>query len=208
MVQRFSIVVAGMVALLASACASTNYVSTWKSPTAKPLQLKGAKVAAAVLIANETARKAAEDQLAKEITARGADGVPMYQVMPNVDPSDEAQVKAELEKNDVQGVVVMRPTQDKGGKAVDYSIAQYSEYWGPGFYSANNAEGNWLNPDGMPYDVTVSVDTLIYSLKQNQLVWAGKSKSINPPSLDTLVKDLADDTAEELSKVSLIGGGK
>ena len=50
----------------------------------------------------------------------------------------------------------------------------------------------------------VSVETLVYSLKQNKLVWGGQSKTTNPSSVDKLVKTLATATAKELQKQGLI----
>ena len=37
----------------------------------------------------------------------------------------------------------------------------------------------------------VSVETLVYSLKQDKLVWAGRSETTNPSRVDTFVKELA-----------------
>ena len=45
------------------------YVSSVADPDAKPLQLKGAKVVAAVMMRDPPARQKAEDALAREITA-------------------------------------------------------------------------------------------------------------------------------------------
>lgn len=198
---RTAVVVVG---LFASACASSGFVSSWKSPTAKPLQ-GGNKVAAVVMIGDEAQRKSAEERLALEITQRGrSTGVPMYQIMPNVQPGDEAVAREALEKADIKGVVVMRPTADpKTGKTVDYSVPPYSSYWNQGFY-AHGWGQPWIDPGGQPYDMVVSVDTLIYSLNQNQLVWAGKSKKTNPATLNELVSELAVDTAKELQELALI----
>ena len=69
-VTRFAIVLTGCLTLLA--CASSPFVSTWKAPDATPLELRGSKVAAVVMMENQASRRAAEDALAREITARGA----------------------------------------------------------------------------------------------------------------------------------------
>ncbi|HKP57591.1 MAG TPA: hypothetical protein VJV78_12760 [Polyangiales bacterium] len=201
--RRF--VVAGLIGLLASACASSSgFVSSWKSPTAKPLQVQGSKVAAVVMMGDPASRKSAEDRLAGEITAHGAHGVPAYTILEESATTDEATAKAALQKAGVQGVVVVRPSkEDATGKPVDYSVPPYSSYWDSGFY-AHGWGQPWIDPRGIPYDMVVTVDTLIYSLPQNQLVWAGKSKKTNPATLNELVSDLADDTADELNRLELV----
>src|SRR5262252_9128182 len=77
-----SVAIAGLVILFASGCASSNFVSSWKSPTAKPLNVQGAKVAAVVMMGDPASRKSAEDKLASEISARGGQGIPMYTIAP------------------------------------------------------------------------------------------------------------------------------
>jgi hypothetical protein len=189
-------------AVAASACASSNFVSSWKSPTAKPLDAKGATVAAVVMMKDSPAQRSAEDKLASEITARGAKGVPMYKLMPESELKDEAQAREALKQAGVAGVVVMHPTSADGA-SVDYSIPPYSTYWDSGYY-AHGVGSTWIDPQGVPYDMVVTVDTMIYSLKQNQLVWAAKSRKTNPASLNALVGDLANDTADELRKLALL----
>ena len=63
------------------ACSSTEFVSTWRSPTAQPLRLAGTKVVAVFMSKKEGVRRHAEDAMAREITKRGAQGVPSYTVI-------------------------------------------------------------------------------------------------------------------------------
>jgi hypothetical protein len=53
-------------------------------------------------------------------------------------------------------------------------------------------------------DTIVIVETLVYSLKQNKLVWGGQSRTTNPQDVDELVSELAAAVAEELEKQGLI----
>jgi hypothetical protein len=196
-------------ALVLSACAST-FVSTWKAPDAQPLELKGAKVAAVVMMEGRASRKLAEDTLAREITERGAQGIAMYKIAPDAKPSDEAANRAALEKAGIQGVVVMRPksiNKDISSTPVQtYSDPRYAGYWG-GYYGygwgspyigANTSGGD------IHVETVVAVETLVYSLKQNKLVWSGQSKTTNPPETEDFVRELAAAAAKELQKEGLI----
>lgn len=198
----FSFSVVAFMALL-GACNPTTFVASWKSPTAQPLQLGGAKVAAVVMMQDEPSRRSAEDTLAREISSRGALGIPMYKILPNGNPNDEAQAKAALESAQVQGVVVMRPlgvTKDVT-VAPAYNGPYYSGYWG-GYYG--HGWGSAWGPTTVYTDTTVSVETLVYSLKQNQLVWGGRSKTTNPENVNQLISEVAVAAADELSEQGLI----
>src|SRR5262245_22374767 len=78
---------------LVSSCASTRFVSSWKAPDATALQVKGSRVGAVVMIRDEASRRVAEDALAREINARGAQGIPGYTVMPDGRPETEAEAR-------------------------------------------------------------------------------------------------------------------
>jgi hypothetical protein len=53
-------------------------------------------------------------------------------------------------------------------------------------------------------DTIVQVETLVYSLRQNKLVWGGQSKLTNPSSIDKTIEKLATAAAKELQKQGLI----
>jgi hypothetical protein len=201
------LVLAAIAAL--AGCASNPFVSSWKAPDAQPLQMQGAKVAAVVMMQNEASRRAAEDALAREITARGAVGVPMYTIYPDTKTTNEPAAKAALEAAGVKGIVVMRPvsvSKEVESTPVMYSGPMYGGYWG-GYYGAG-----WGAPYGMGTvsggdirtNTIVQVETLVYSLAQNKLVWGGQSKMTNPTNVDKVIKQLAEATTKELQKQGLI----
>ena len=46
----------------------------------------------------------------------------------------------------------------------------------------------------------ISVETLIYRLKDDKLMWASTSKTTNPDNLSSLIDDTADAIAKQVSK--------
>ena len=202
-VARFAIVLSGCLTLFA--CASDPFVASWKAPDAAPLEFRGSKVAAVVMMKNEASRRAAEDSLAREITARGAQGVPMYTIIPEGKPENEAAARAALENAGMAGAIVMRPVgveKEVSSTPTTYSGPMYSGYWG-GYYG--HGWGATMSTGGeIRTDTIVVVETLIYSLKQNKLVWGGQSRTTNPKNVDQLVKKLAAAAAKELQKQGLI----
>jgi hypothetical protein len=205
MVLRNFAVLAALVGL--TACASSAFQASWRAPNAEPLQVQGSKVAAVAMMDEEAARRDAEDTLARELTLRGAVGVPMYQIFPDTAPTDEPAARAALEREGFAGLVVLRPidsTQEIVSTPM-YAGPYYSMYWG-GYYGYG-----WGMPWGMGFGVgdvhtntVVSVETLVYSLRQNMLVWGGQSEQTNPASVSKLVTDTARKVARELERQGLI----
>ena len=201
-------------ALLLSACASGGFVSTWKAPDAAPMQLQGATVGAVVMTEESSVRRHAEDTLAREITARGAVGVPMYTLLPDEGAATEDAARAASEKAGLKAVVVMKPTKVEkkvSEQAVTslqpaYSDAVYGNYWSNGYYRSGwgtpyvpVSEGNEIK-----LKMTVSIDTRVYSLTQNKLVWAGQSRTTDPKNMEEMIGKLAAATAKELERNGLL----
>jgi hypothetical protein len=194
-----------MTAALATsaACATTSFTSTWKAPDAQPVVLSGQKVLAFVMTKNQAARRAAEDALAREITAGGATGVPSYTLIPDPGASDEARSKAQVEGSGATGVVVMRPvdTSKEVVATSTYAGPMYGPYWG-GYYGYGWG-GAWGGVD-VRTNTIVSVETLVYSLQQNKLIWAGQSSTTNPSKVDAFVRELATAARREMKKAGLL----
>ncbi|HYQ44754.1 MAG TPA: hypothetical protein VER11_22370 [Polyangiaceae bacterium] len=229
---RFGLVVVLLGGLLASACGgpSTKFVSSWRSPKAEPIHFRGEPVAAVVMVDNEIKRRQAEDVLASEITHYGAKGVPMYRITGADPETDEAAAKAAIERANVKGVVVMRPKGKRTNTETNeyYSSPMYTGYWG-GYYGYGwGAPWSYAHyglpsagpmpPYGYGYGYSspasktttttttevVVVEVLVFSLKQNLLVWAGESESTPPEKVDEFVIQLAAETTKELGEKGLL----
>jgi len=123
------------VGLPACGGSTTTFTSSWRSPTAEPLAMRGEKVVAVVMMQNEGTRRNAENVLAREITHYGAKGIAMHTLMPAPALGNEAAARAAIERAQVKGILVMRPISKK--KKVEtrrvYTGAEYGTYWG-GYY--------------------------------------------------------------------------
>ena len=197
---------AAVLALGLVACASTTrFDSTWKAPEAGPLNFQGRKVAALVISDNTSTRFAAEDLLARELKARGVEGIPAYDLIPQSETRDKDRAKALFNQAGITGVVVLRPAGaqkeivSSGGY---WSIPSYGSFWGVGYYGYG---WNAVN-DGtrIHTDTIVRVETMVYDLEADKLVWAGLSESTNTSKAETLIKELVAAAAAEMKKQGLI----
>ena len=206
---RAGVVLTGV--LFAAACATTSFQSTWKAPEVGPLNLRGAKVAALVISANKGVRLPAEDELARQITAQGAVGVAAYTLVPDDAIKDQEKSRALMEKAGVVGVVSIRVVSNEqritSTPGSFWVGPPHSAFWGrPGW----GRPGYWGWGWGFAYspviqtDTIVSVETLIFDLSQDKLVWVATSRTTNPSNVRNLVRDLSGAAAGALRRQGLI----
>ena len=207
---------AGAAVLMLGGCAASGppkppshiFETTFRDPDARPMQVRGAKVVAAVMVRDVAARKRAEDALAAEITKLGGQGVPMYTIsLTNApDKEGESKTRAAVEAIGAQGLVVMRPVDVNHRSRATETIASndmYGGYWG-GYYGVGWADP-WTDksPD-VQTDIVVTVETFVFSLPQNKLVWSGTSETTNPKNAEKLTQQLAQDSVRELQSLGLL----
>lgn len=197
-------ILAGLV-LLASACSTTSFESTWKAPDASPLRLRGQKVAAIFMTRDAATRRRAEDALAREITARGAQGVPAYTVLSEDETASEETARQKLESLGFAGTVAMRvvgKTAQVRYEPAVWAAPHYRHFWGGGYW--HWGWGSIWDPGMVAVDTVVRVETLVYSLRRDELLWAGVSATVDPTRLEALIGDLASSVTKEMAREGLL----
>jgi hypothetical protein len=206
MSRLLRIVILGAAVLGLSACVTTTtFDSTWKAPDAQPVSPVGKSIAAVFVSRDESRRRAGEDALAADLTKRGAHGIAAYTLLPNDQRENVEAARERLKAAGASGVVVMRVIgKDQKvtytpGYASTFPVyyAGFGPYWSYGWRTV-------YEPGYLQSDTVVSVETLVYSLIQDKLLWAGTSRTTNPANLDSLVNEVADAVAKEMSKQGLL----
>jgi hypothetical protein len=211
----YRIVRAGSVAavvLTAAACATTTFQSTWKAPEVEPLNLKDAKVAALVISTDKGFRLPAEDALAQQITAQGAVGVPAYTLVPDDVIRDDAKSRALMEKAGVAGVVSMRVVSNEqritSTPSTFWVGPPHSAFWGrPGWGRPGYWGWGWgfaYAPPVVQTDRVVSLETLIFDLGRDKLVWVATTRTTNPSNVPGFIREVSGAAARELRRNGLI----
>jgi hypothetical protein len=196
-------------ALGSAACMTTTFESTWRAVDARPVQLSGRKVVGLFVGTNPAVRKRAEDAMAREISARGADGVPAYTVLSDEEIKDQDASRAKLDGLGFSGVVVMRvvgrETQYSYEPAVVWVRPQYRRFWG-GYWPWGWARVG--EPGYLAVDRILKVETLVYSLEQDKLIWAGVSRTVDPDHVEGLIQDLSRAVSERMARDGLLRPSK
>ena len=185
--------------------AAPKFVNVWKSPEVARLNFAGKKVAALVITDNQSLQMSGEEALTRELTARGVTGTPTYRFVPREELKSAETAKDWFERAKVEGVVALRPVRAEEGReytAVVWSSGYYPTFWGYYGYGWSSA---YVTPIGGRDTTTITVETLVYDLTRDQLVWAATSETKDPKNLQDFVKDLVKGAVNEMKKMKLVG---
>jgi hypothetical protein len=193
-----------IVALGTAVAAAVTFTSRWKSIDAGGVSFAGKKVAALVISHDESLRVAGEEALARELTARGMQGVATYRIAPKEELQSGERAKVWFEKAGVEGVVAVRPVG--ADTRLTYTPATwvnpyYSSLWGYYGYGW----GSVYIPGSARRETTVVVENTIYSVPRNELLWAAVAETTNPRDLPRFIEDLVKESVKELHAQGLAG---
>src|SRR5262245_31381723 len=107
---RPAIAVAACAVLLMDArAAGPTFTSSWSAPEAAGISFSGEKVAALVVSSDENLRVSGEEQLVRELTKRGIQGIATYRMVPREETASAERARPWFERAAVDGVVALRP---------------------------------------------------------------------------------------------------
>ena len=201
MSRRSGMVLVGMVLIGLGGCASTDFKSTWKDPEAGPIELQGKRVAAFAVTKNEAMARGAEDAMASALAKQGVKVIPGYQLLPAGEAADKDKLRETLKAANVDGAVVMRVIGSR--QEVNYvptgpTYGSFYGYWDYGWSAVGS-------PGYLTTDQIVSVETLVYSVPRDKLIWAGVSETFEPGKVDKVTREIVEKATKEMKKDGLIG---
>ena len=187
-----------IVVALAACAASSKISDSWSDPAAGPIKFK--KVVVFFFSEEEAIRRAAENELVRQID--GAEAVASYTLIPETEFEDLGKVKSRLKSGGFDGAVIMRllgVDQQKTWVRGHYSNNYYSfdRYYGYSWHAV-------YDPGYLRTDRSARVETNVYSLTENKLIWTGISETFNPKNAVSLVADVARAVANDLKSKGLL----
>lgn len=202
-----------VVGSLGVGCASsTQFVQSWASPDAKPLAFT--KVIAIGVDANEGSRRIAEEEICKSIKNPAVVCIPSWSVLPGEAARDTDTAKAKIQEQRFDGAVILRVL------GIDKEVIETPAtttvgigfYQPPGFYHPmygyyGTSWGMAYRPGSTRVRRTVRVETNIYSVRDEKLVWSGVSETVNPDNTASMVAAIAGKAGWILRREGLVGPG-
>jgi hypothetical protein len=188
-----------------SITAAVKFTSTFKSIDAGSVSFAGKKVAAVVVTDDDSLRMAGEESLARELNARGMQAVASYRMAPKEELRRAETAKPWFERAGVDGVVIVRPVSIDTRQpytAAMWVSPNYATFWGYYGYGWSNV----YVIGTVPRETVVAVESLIYSVSRNQLLWAAVTETTNPRDLPAFVNDLVKESVKEMQEQGLAKG--
>jgi len=198
-VARFSLgLLLAWTTLMTSACATTQIKDSWRNPEVGQIRFR--KVVVLAIASDATLRRTIEDELVQR-SPRG-EVIAAYTFVPDKDLGDVDTLKRLVREAGFDGAVVFRVV------GTDTRQTYVPGSYAPPYYTLSGYYGYaWPIATSPGYVVTdryVEVETMVYSVADEKLVWAGHSETMNPSSVRDLVADVATAVAQELRKQGLI----
>jgi len=186
-----------------SSCSSTKLVSSWRSPDATVDVNKLQKVWVMCLVKDESTRRVAEDELAKR-----QPGVffPTYNEYPSsAMKADPEKINTSISQSGYDGIVIMRLVSKE--QATSYVPGSSPAYYGGwhGYYGY--ASPYYYDPGYYRTDQYYTVETNVYSIKQDKLLWTGMTETVNPGSVETTIREIADAINFQMKKEGFLASG-
>lgn len=184
------VVAVGLVAVLASACASGPLTSTWVAHNTPPKEYRDLLVFG--IAANPTVRRAYEDNFVDALTGTGVKARAAHTLLSDRDVGRAKAVQAAIERSGVDGVIITylaveNPNVSTGTNThvVPGLHSQLYPYYGrvlsdvtaPGYYADYQ---------------TLRLEADLYDAKRATLSWSGQSDRLDPRSEQTMISEVID----------------
>jgi hypothetical protein len=185
-----------------AAAARPTFTSTFNAPEAAEVTFAGKKVATLVISGDQNLRISVEEQLARELATRSIQGTPTYRLAPREELESPERARPWFERSAVEGVVILRPV------SMDTSVTHQEGGWSSTYYSTlwNYYGYGWgavYTPARTTKTTTLVVETLVYSVPMDRLLWGGVSSTTNPDEVPKFLKQLVNAAVGEMRKRGL-----
>ncbi len=190
--------------------AGPKFTSTWKVPEASTTSFAGKKVAALIISEDQDLRVAGEEALVRQLAELGlAQGVATYRIIPREELRDAEKAKGWYERAGVEGIVSMRLVSADVRKTWTPSMwvsSSYSTLWG--YYPYGWGSAYAVGPGRTHEETLAVIETLVFSVPANKLLWAGVTETTNPKDAATVIGSVVEATVKEMTKHGLLRGRK
>ncbi len=184
-------------ALLTSCGTSVHLVESWRAPEVTVDMQKLNKVLVVAILKTETNRHATEDQLVAMLKGKG---VASYNYLTKeLLEEKESEIKERLSNEGFDAVIIMRLADVD--KDVNYIRGNYNSF--PTFYNRFwpyywNTRNNFYQPGHYVTTKKYTVETNVYSLIRDKLIWSGLTSSVDPKNVERLMHEVAKEVYKKM----------
>jgi len=203
--SKLLIVLIAVLAIAACNKSKTSIPLTWRNPGFEDVSFDKLLV---IGVAHDEGRRLFEDTFVEALEAKGAEAESSYTLLPQTEQLTKEQILAVVEGGQFDGIVTTRllsiekdqeyvppksytvPKVHHGyGYYYDYYVTSYTTVHEPGYFKT---------------DTRFRLETNIFSVATEGLVWSGQSETVNPDSVAEVIESMTAAVAEQLAKEKLI----
>ena len=182
--------------VLSSCTSNTKIISSWRDPAVSINATGMKKVWVMCLVQNESTRRTAEDFMAQR---RPGVIFPTYERYPSEIMKDHADlVNDGIAKSGYEAIIIMRlVSKDQATSYVPGTSPSYYGGW-HGYYGY--AATYYYDPGYYRTDEFYNVETNVYSLTNDKLLWTGMTETMNPGTVQSAIREIADAISQQMRK--------
>lgn len=183
--------------LLLSCGSNTSIVNSWREPNSSITKEKFKKVLVVALVRDEANRRTIENKIAARNPIFHSSFAFLNEK--NLDLSKEERMSI-LKSENFDGAVTMRLVSVE--KETYYVPGTNTgAYYGNGFSNWYGAYSyNYYTPGYYNEETSYIVETNIFSLTQNKLIWTGTTKSLNIDNINKTTDEIIEEVIRQMKK--------
>ncbi|WP_300464657.1 hypothetical protein [Desulfobacula sp.] len=192
--------------LMMMGCASTQLVQSWQAPSFGDNPVE--KILVLGVFENELNRRLYEDAVVKALEKENRLAITGYSHMTHVADYDEKEkIRTVVGKTNADAVMIVTLVGVEKKERYMPSRVYYEPVW------RNNRElnnyyfvsGNLdYDPGYMVTDTIVKLEIIVLSVKTEQMIWSGATRSVNPISGKKIAEEAAGLIVQDMKKAGFI----
>jgi len=176
--------------LLQSCINSTAITSSWREPSRKINIANANKILVVAMFKNKISSRLAEDQMAADL---GSKGIVSYKYLDsNFNRKNVEAIRDKIRDDGFGGVITMRLIDAEKEKVYNPSNFElYPPYYltFSGYYYRNFPY--YSNQDYYTTSKVFTVETNVFSIKEEKIIWTGITKTTDPSGVEKMMKEIA-----------------
>jgi hypothetical protein len=192
-----------LIAMLLTACATTQLNAVWKDPG---YQTRPARIMVVGVAKNPLNRRLFEDEFVQQLKSRGTDAIASYTVLPDRQQDDHEAIAAKVKELGADAILITRLVSKK----IVQTYVPATPYFPPPYY------GSWPDYYGYGYhymytpgyiaeDEYAVIETNLYEAKSDKLVWAASSETGINDSDQNLIQSYVGVMVKTMIGLGLLG---
>jgi hypothetical protein len=196
------ILMALLVMITVTGCASISLNSTWKDPGVSAKKYR--KLLVVGVAEKPQMRQVFEEVFASEFTKSGTVGVASYTITGVREKPSRTSLEDAVKKTAVEGVITTRLVDMKKDKDVRTGFIMTNH----GFTDYHGMPVTYATFVHQPVEVvmstTAAIETNLFDAATGRMVWSGTSSAVNPEGIITISRDLADSVIKAMTRDGLL----